>query len=105
MAMVAWRETAAALRGRDGLQCGSSRQRQRSQIDTERLAQATAPRRRHAHRAAVALTGEPAELQATAPDFGADKTGEVIAPLAPIEAGAAENPSAGRFRRKLNPEL
>ena len=36
----------------------------------------------------------PAELQRASPDFRADKTPDVIAPFAPIETRAAENPSA-----------
>jgi hypothetical protein len=38
-----------------------------------------------------------AQLQTPPPDFRADKAGEVISPLAPIEAGTAKDSAVARF--------
>jgi len=44
-------------------------------------------------------------LQTAPTDFRADATGDVITPLAPIEAGPAENPPGARLRRQIGTEL
>ena len=75
------------------------------QIDTECVAKTAPSRRRHANRARVAPPNEPTTLQTTSPDFRADKTGNVIAAFAPIEAGAAENPPMAGLRIELGTEL
>jgi hypothetical protein len=49
----------------------------------------------------VALPHHPAQLKRTSADFRADKTADVIAPFAPVEAGAAENPPTLRFRTEF----
>src|SRR6266508_5902363 len=61
------------------------------QLDAEAVEQPAFPGRGQAQRAAIALPREPAELQAAAPDLRAHQTGNVIAALAPIEAGPAED--------------
>lgn len=53
------------------------------------------------NRAAIALPREPAEFEAAPPNLGADEAGDVIAPLAPVEAGTAEHPPAGGFGFEL----
>jgi hypothetical protein len=50
------------------------------------------------------LTHEPAAFETAAVYLGADKAGNVIAPLAPIQAGSAEDPAAARRRRKPDAE-
>jgi len=66
------------------------------QLDAERIAKAAPPDRCHADRAGVAPPGQPAQLETSAPDFRADKSGDMVAAFAPVEAGATENPAAAR---------
>ena len=56
-------------------------------------------------RTRTALPHQPAALEADATDFGADMAGNVVAPLAPVEAGPAENPAAGSWRRERDAEF
>src|SRR5271170_576703 len=74
------------------------------QFDAERVEQARPARRHQPQRAAVALVSEPAALQATPADFRADMTGDVIAPLAPIEAGPAIDAPAARLLVQIGAE-
>src|SRR5216683_5570161 len=67
------------------------------EIDAESLVQSRSPGRGQSQDAAVALAVDPAQLQAAVPDRRADQTGDVVAALAPIEAGPAEDALAARL--------
>ncbi len=75
----------------------SERRRERIQVDTKRVAQPDSSSRGDLDRAAVAFAGEPAKLKAPLQQLRADLAGDVIAPLAPIEAGPAEDSLAFGF--------
>ena len=68
----------------------------RVQVDTESIEQPRPAGRGQPQRAGIALAREPAEREAAAPDLRAHQTGDVIAALAPIEAGPAEDAFAAR---------
>src|SRR5262245_9308946 len=68
------------------------------EVYSESVEQPRPARRGQAQRAAVTFALEPAELETAAPDFRADKAGDVRPALAPVEAGSAEHPLAPRIQ-------
>src|SRR5262249_1798507 len=73
------------------------------EIYSESVEQTRPARRGQQQRAAVTLALEPAELETAAPDFRADKAGEVRPALTPVEAGPAEHALA--LRIQVGPEF
>src|SRR5712692_5612330 len=67
-----------------------------AQVDTKNIDQPRPSCRGQPQRAGIALPGEPAECETPAPTLRAHQTGDVIAALAPIEAGPAEDALAAR---------
>src|SRR5262245_48056312 len=74
------------------------------QLHTERFGQPNPPLRREPQRAGVARAREPAALEAAAADLGADEARDVIAPLAPVEAGPAIDAAAVGLRGERRAE-
>ena len=64
------------------------------QLDAESLLQIAATHRRYEEGPSVAHARDPAESKEALSECGADRAGEVGSPLAPVYAGAAENPAA-----------
>src|SRR5262249_4943524 len=62
-----------------------------AEVDTEDSLQPAMSGRRHLDGAFAALLRHPAELEHAATDRGADEARDVISPLAPVEARAAED--------------
>ena len=75
-----------------------------NQLNTESLGQAAASFWRQLQRAGVAHAREPSPLEAAAANLGADKTRDVIAPLAPVETRPAIDAAALRFWHGRNTE-
>jgi hypothetical protein len=69
-------------------------------MDAECVAQAAPSRRRYVNRSRIAPPNQPTKVQAAPQDFRPDKTSNMIAPFAPIETGAAENPSPKPRRKR-----
>src|SRR6516162_7453943 len=67
-------------------------------LDTERLPKPLVPRLGNLHRPGVALSRDPAQLEAPARQCRADPTGEMRPPLAPIQARPAKHPPTRRRR-------
>ena len=69
------------------------------EVCPEGLEQPGFPRCGQSQRTGIAVPLEPPELQTATPDFRPHKTGDVIAALAPVETGPAEDPLAPRDAR------
>src|SRR5260370_11049 len=63
-----------------------------SQIDPKRLGKAGPPGGGDRQRAAVTAALDPGEVEAALQHTGADRAGDMRAPLAPVETGPAEHP-------------
>ena len=74
-------------------------------MHTEDLAEPASAGRDDSQRTRTALPRQPATLDADATDLGADVAGNVVAPLAPVEAGSTENPAAGSRRCERGTEF
>src|SRR5687767_13425654 len=75
------------------------------QIQLELVRQLSPPSLRHAHRAAVALAGDPAEVDQALGQGGAERATEMVAPLAPVEAGGGELAAQDAGGLDIDPEL
>src|SRR5689334_15148447 len=73
-------------------------------LHAEGLAEPSPPLAREPQRAGVAHPCQPDPLEAAAADLGADVAGDVIAPLAPVEAGPAIDAALIGLRRERGAE-
>src|SRR5262249_55064538 len=74
------------------------------QLDSEIVAKAATACRRDRHCAAVALTLDPAGLEAARTDSSTERAGKVRTTLAPIEAGPRETAPLMRDRLHIDAE-
>src|SRR4051812_438279 len=86
---------AAAIAIRLSCRSAAGIERRLVQPYADGVAQAAAASGRDGYGAAVTFARDPAFVLAAATDFGADQAGDVVAPFAPVETGAAENAPRG----------